>query len=226
VLKSHTYGGLFTPPAENGTITVPGVVGGASWAGAALHPEKGILYVPSVTNPVLLTVRKSEGTQPAPYVGMMQFGPVGPQGLPLLKPPYGRVTAIDLNTGEHLWMRAIGAGPKDHPALRHLDLPPLGWPHRIFVLLSKTLLFVAQEGVVAGIRGISPRGNAIEIETKKLDPALLALDPLDGSLIAKIALPGNATGAPLAFMRHGKQYIVVPIGGASQPAELVGLSLP
>ena len=165
LLKNHTYGGLFTPPAENGTITVPGVLGGASWAGAALHPEKGILYVPSITNPVLLTVRKSEGTQPPPYVGLMQFGPVGPQGLPLLKPPYGRVTAIDLNTGEHLWMRAIGAGPKDHPALRHLDLPPLGWPHRIFVLLSKSLLFVAQEGAVAGIRGISPRGNAIEVQT-------------------------------------------------------------
>ena len=150
VLKNHTYGGLFTPPAENGTITIPGVIGGASWGGAALDPNKALLYVPSVTNPVLLTARKSERTQPPPYVGLMQFGPVGPQGLPLLKPPYGRVTAIDLNTGEHLWMRAIGDGPRDHPALRHLNLPPLGWPYRIFVLLSESLTIRGAGGACRG----------------------------------------------------------------------------
>ncbi len=88
------------------------------------------------------------------------------------------------------------------------------------------MLFVAQEGPVTGLRGISPRGNAIELETRVLDPALLALDPSDGHLIAKIPLPANATGAPLTYSALGKQYIVIPIGGASQAAELLALTLP
>lgn len=84
---------------------------------------------------------------------------------------------------------------------------------------------VAQEGPVVGVRGVSLKGNAIEIETGVLEPALLALNPQDGTLLAKIVLPGNATGAPMTYSINGKQYIVVPIGGASQPAELVALSL-
>ncbi len=225
IVKDHTYGPLFTPPSENGTIALPGAWGGASWAGAAVDPAKGVLFVPSISGPAILKV--SAGSHSAyVYTGILQFGPDGPQGLPLVKPPYGRVTAIDLNTGEHLWMRPVGDGPRNHPALQHLNLPPLGWPYRSFVVLSKSLLFVAQEGPVSGLRGISPRGNAIELETKVQDPALLALDPNDGHLIAKIPLPGNATGTPLTFTARGKQYIVIPIGGASQPAELLALSLP
>ena len=225
IVRNYTYGPLFTPPSENGTIALPGALGGASWAGAAVDPGRGVLYVPSISGPAILQVRKGNGSQPAyRYTGLLQFGPDGPQGLPLVKPPYGRVTAIDLNTGEHLWMRPIGDGPTKHTALQHLNLPQLGWPYRSFVLLTKSLLFVAQEGRETGLRGISPRGNAIELETKILDPALLALDPSDGHLIAKIPLAANATGAPLTYMVGGKQYIVIPVGGASQPAELIGLS--
>jgi quinoprotein glucose dehydrogenase len=122
-------------------------------------------------------------------------------------------------------MRAIGEGPRNHPALRHLGLPELGWSFRSFALLTPSLLFVAQEGPVTGVRGVSPRGNAIEIETGVQDPALLALNPQDGTLVAKIILPANATGAPMTYSAAGHQYIVVPIGGASQPAELIALSL-
>ena len=124
IVKSYTYGPLFTPPSENGTIVLPGTLGGASWAGAAVDPARGVLYVPSISGPVILKVRKSEGIHAAyAYTGLLQFGPDGPEGLPLVKPPYGRVTAIDLNTGEHLWMRPIGNGPRNHPALQHLNLP-------------------------------------------------------------------------------------------------------
>ncbi|HSF29830.1 MAG TPA: hypothetical protein VLK82_05060 [Candidatus Tectomicrobia bacterium] len=72
-------------------------------------------------------------------------GPLGPQGLPLVNPPYGRITAINLHTGEHLWMRPVGEGPREHSALRHLHLPPLGWPRRSFPLLTKSVLWVAQQ---------------------------------------------------------------------------------
>jgi quinoprotein glucose dehydrogenase len=227
IVKEYDHGPLFTPPSERGTITLPGVLGGASWAGAAVHPRKGILYVSSVTNPAILTVRRSDDASPDyPFTGVLRFGPDGPQDLPLVKPPYGRITAIDLNTGAHLWMRPIGEGPRNHPAVRHLQLPDLGWPFRSFALLTPSLLFVAQEGPVVRVRGVSPRGNAIEPETGVLDPALVALNPHDGKVVAKITLPGNATGAPMTYSVGRKQYIVVPIGGASQRGELVALSLP
>jgi len=100
ITKSYTHGPLFTPPSEKGTIVVPGVLGGASWAGAAVDPTKGVLYVPSITGPPLLTVVKTNFSQPDyDYTGTLQFGPEGHKGLTLFKPPYGRITAIDLNTG-------------------------------------------------------------------------------------------------------------------------------
>ena len=146
------------------------------------------------------------------------------QGLPLVKPPYGRITAINLNTGEHLWMRPIGEGPREHAALRHLHLPPLGWPRRSFPLLTKSLLFVAQQGI---LRGLGPsHAGTDELELQNHEAVLRAFDPDNGALIAQITLPGNASGAPMTYMVEGKQFIVIPIGGAGQPAELVALRLP
>jgi quinoprotein glucose dehydrogenase len=226
ILHKYASGPLFTPPTEQGTIVLPGVAGGASWSGAAVHPDTGVLYVPSVTLPAILRVRKSEpGTSPYPYIGAYDMGPVGPQGLPLVKPPYGRITAINLHTGEHLWMQPVGEGPREHAALRHLHLPPLGWPRRSFPLLTKSVLFVAQQGILRGI-GFSPRRNAVEVGLQHHEAVLRAFDPHNGTLLAEVALPGNASGAPMTYMVEGKQFIVIPIGGASQPAELVGLSVP
>jgi quinoprotein glucose dehydrogenase len=225
ILRKHTYGPLFTPPSTQGTITVPGIGGGASWSGAAVHPETGVLYVPSFTLPTILRVRKAAvGEGPYPYVGVVNWLG-GPQGLPLVKPPYGRITAINLNTGEHLWMRPVGEGPREHAALRHLHLPPLGWPRRSFPLLTKALLFVAQQGILRGL-GPSPRKNADELELQNHEAVLHAFDPDTGDLIARVPLPGNASGAPMTYMVDGKQFIVLPVGGAGQPAELVALRLP
>jgi quinoprotein glucose dehydrogenase len=226
ILQKYTYGPLFTPPTEHGTITVPGVAGGASWSGAAVHPDTGVLYVSSFTLPTILRLRKTAADEgSAPYVGVVTFGPGGPQGLPLVKPPYGRITAIDLNTGEHRWMRPVGEGPRDHPALRPLRLPALGWPRRSFPLLTKSLLFVAQQGILRGL-GPSPRRNADELELQNHEAVLRAFDPDTGALIADIPLPGNASGAPMTYLLDGQQFIVLPIGGAGQPAELVALRLP
>ena len=232
VLMKYAHGPLFTPPTiltaptQLGTMILPGVTGGASWSGAAFHPDTGLLYVPSVTLPSILTLQKQyiTGVGDA-YVGDNNFRFLSPSGLPLIKPPYGRITAIDLNTGEHRWMRPIGEGPRRHPALAHLNLPPLGSPRRSFVLATKSLLFVAQEGI-RRFRRLSPRGYALEISAENDQPFLLALDPATGDRIAQIALPGNATGSPMTYQIGGKPYIVVPIGGASLPAELVALSLP
>ena len=140
-------GPLYTPPSEVPLLVLPGPVGGASWAGAATDPRTGRLYVPSVTKAsALMLVAGGEEAPGDRYRGLLRLNPPGPRGLPLFKPPWGRVTAIDLGTGELAWTRAVGSGPRDHPALAGLDLPPLGWPRRSFVLLTDRVLFVAQQG--------------------------------------------------------------------------------
>ena len=124
-------------------------MGAQSWSGAAFHPDTGLLYVPSVTLPSILTLREASISGVGSiYVGTVSMRFRGPSGLPLIKPPYERLTAIDLHTGEHRWMRPLGEGPRRHPTLAHLNLPPLGSPQRGFVLATQSLLFVAQEGLL------------------------------------------------------------------------------
>ena len=225
-IAEYDHGPLFTPPTTRGVIAVPGLVGGASWSGAAVNPETGMLYVPSYSLPAIMTVNESEAEDaPYSYTGRFAYGPTVMDGLPVIKPPYGRITAIDLNTGEHVWMSPVGSGPRNHPALEGLDLPALGWDRRTFPLLTQTLLFAAQMGIVLD-REVSDRGNAMTYDSESNEAFLRAFDPDTGDLIAEIPLPGNATGNPMTYMMGGKQYIAVPIGGASERAELVALGLP
>ena len=140
----------------------------------------------------------------------------GPRGLPLVKPPYGRVTAIDLNTGEHAWMVANGDGPRNHPALKALNLPPLGQAVRSTAIATKTLLFVT-EGDQINPR-TPPGGGGRKFR---------ALDKATGKTLWEIEFEAGANGAPMTYVHQGKQYVVLAIGGQrSIPAEFVALSLP
>ena len=227
ILGQYDYGPLFTPPSERGTVVVPGIGGGASWAGAAFDPDTGRLYVTSVTSPnvVSLSAPPAESSIRDRYVGRSQRL-TGPQGLPLLKPPFGRLTAIDLNSGEHAWVMPVGEGPRRHPLLEPLQLGRLGWNRRSFPLVTRTLLFVAQAGSAGPPRPATDRPWVLVPRLVSDDPALLVFDKASGELITKIALPENATGALMTYFADGKQYIVVPVGGANLPAELLALSLP
>ena len=204
-------------------MIAPGIAGGASWAGAGASPD-GTLYVPSVTLPFVIPLRR-QSAGPHVFVGRPSVIPRVSQSLIPLKPPYGRVTAIDLNRGEQSWMSAVGEGPRSHPALIGLNLPRLGWERRSFVLLTPTLLFVAQEGATA-FRGNSPEQNADTYDLTNSQPALYGYDLTTGELIGFVSLPGNATGSPMTYMVDEAQFIVVPIGGSGLPAELVALKLP
>ena len=142
---------------------------------------------------------------------------MGPQGLPLVKPPWGRVTAIDLNTGEHVWMRPNGAPPdfvKNHPLLKGIDIGDTGRPSRSPLMVTKTLLFGADGSnlfnAVAGGGGNTFR----------------AMDKRTGQVIHEMQLPGMATGVPMSYMADGRQFIVVAVGAIGVPAELVALALP
>lgn len=175
-----------------------------------------------MTLPTLLWLQEPSGESAYRYEVGFNSHPEGPQGLPFTKPPYGRVTAIDVNTGEHLWMMPMGKGPVDHPALADLDLPDLGWPFRTFVVRTPSLLLASQEGPFS-IRGLSPRGNSIYLDTEDMDPSLRALDPATGEIVGEVPLPGNASGGFVTYEANGTQYIAVPIGGASQRARIVGM---
>ena len=137
IVERYTIGPMFTPPSvrgdgpddNQGTIQLPGSQGGADIQGAAFDPETGYLYIPSITSPFVADIIEGnpDRTNLAYIKGRRQWIG-GPRGLPLFKPPYGRITAIDLNTGEIVWMVPNGWGPSDHPAIAHLDLGRLGHP--------------------------------------------------------------------------------------------------
>lgn len=120
---------------------------------------------------------------------------------------------------------AARRGPPPPPGVQDLGLPPLGWPFRTHTLLTKTLLFGAQEGLTSGVQP-SRRGFADEFTLASRDPKLRAFDKGTGALAAEIALPANANGAPMTYMAGGRPYLVVAVGGANVPAELVALRLP
>lgn len=225
IAKQWITGPMFTPPSvegaapgeTKGTMYLPGWVGGANWGGAAFDPESGTLYVPSVTFPWLGALVK--GTGRFTYIQTRKRldrepGP-GPRGLPITKPPYGRITAIDLNSGDHRWMAANGDGPRDHPALKALNLPPLGQPGRAAPLVTKSLLFVT-EGSAAGL-SVPPGGGG---------PRLRAFDKRTGAVVAVIPLPAGATGAPMTYLHEGRQYVVVAVADTDHAPELVALALP
>lgn len=219
ILERYNHGPLFTPMSlEKPTIEMPGTAGGASWSGAAFDPETKTLYVSSITMPQVKTLVRSK------VPGVAYEGELKPletmDGIPLWKPPYGRVTAIDLNTGEERWMAPVGDLAQSVPALKALNLPPLGRPARGHLLLTKTLLIVGQEGTTQRENGSAT--SRFEVH----EPKLSAFDKATGKLLGEVALPRNATGAPMTFELGGKQYIAVPTGGANLPAELIVLSLP
>lgn len=221
ILQEYVYGPMFTPPSiigtdpgeTKGTIELPGYTGGANWMGAAADPDTGILYVSSATQPIIpALVELGPDRSNLRYTRGRMQPPRGPDGLPLFKGPYGRITAIDLNRGEIVWQRANGRGSPaihDHARLRDLELPALGGG-RDFLLLTKTLLFSAQQ---------SPGQNG--------DWVLAARDKTTGALVDEVPLPGRAIGAPMTYMVNGKQLIVLPIRGAqAEPPALLALALP
>ena len=222
ILSNYTYGPLYTPPSERGTLMVPGLIGGADWAGAAADPKRSVLYVPSHTLPSVARLGPSLGRH-SRYAAYTDERVRGPRGLPLTKPPYGRITAIDMRTGDHLWVRALGSGPVNHPALQGLDLPDLGWGVRSFVLATPTLLLAAsQDPREDGGRYGRKRRDRAWIEA---EPLLRAFSPHTGEPVSQVPLPNNPHGNLMSYMAAGRQYIVVPIGQGRRPPELIGLAL-
>jgi len=225
ILDNFVWGPFLTPPTlidespigTQGTLSVPGLVGGTDWNGAGVDPESGILYVPSVHSGTIIGLVRSEHPRSDMDWVMKETKHIpGPQGLPLFKPPYGRLVAIDLNKGEILWAVANGTGPRDHPALKDLNLPPLGQGGRAAPLVTKALVFLG-EGSNVGAAFLPPGSGG---------KMFRAYDKLTGEVVWEMELPGGTTAAPMTYMVDGKQHIVLTVGWEDIPSEYIALALP
>ena len=215
-IQGFRTGPLFTPPSLEGTISRPGTTGGANWGGAAVDPATGMIYIPSRNAHAVLRLAKPEAALDSNLLYMQTPGrnPAMAEGLPLFKPPYSRITAIDMNSGNHAWMVPAGAGDRirNNPRLKGLNLPPLGGDSTFSgPLLTRTLLIYAL--TTGGAKG---------------GPRLVAYDKASGREVASADLPGAAIGTPMTYLLDGKQYIAITVQGrtSTDVPELIALTLP
>jgi quinoprotein glucose dehydrogenase len=228
------------------TVQLPSEVGGANWPGGSMDPETNYLYIHSHTmpffnalvpgNPAQSDMAYVAGQARAAGAGPRGGGPGGGgagapgrraggggaragtvQGLPLIKPPYDRITAYNMNTGDIVWQKAHSSTPdeiRNHPALKGLNLPRLGQPGRTFigVLTTKNL-------VIAG------EGGMHTTEAGKRVALLRAYDKRTGEDVGAVEMPAKQTGSPMSYQIDGKQYIVLAVSG-TEGAEILAYALP
>jgi len=246
LVSRYKIGPMFTPGVVSkfdgplATLTAATAGGGSNWPGGSYDPETHIAYVSSQTTVTAIGLVPGGTRSDMNYISGQARGPEPPasaaaagggrggaaaagpgggltvQGLPLLKPPYGRITAIDLNKGEIVWQVAHGDTPdnvRTNPALQGMNIPRTGRPGQAGTLVTKTLLVAGEKGVVTMADG---RRGAY----------LRAYDKGTGKDAGKVYIPAQQSGSPMTYMLNGKQYIVVAISGQGYNAELVAFALP
>ena len=183
-----------------------------------------MFYVGTYRLPFVVTVRKPRpGESSYDFIGEFRYLP-GPRGLPLLKPPFGSIVAIDMNTGEHRWRIPVGRAELI-PTIRQLGIRErLGFPARSWALVTKTVMIVVQTGYFSAPR-LPPGGTRRIARSQQFRSASVGLRQGTGEMLAEIPLPANAIGAPITYMAGGKQYIVFPVGGGPLVEELIAVSL-
>ena len=219
IISQYRFGPLFTPPSvingpdgKKGTIFAPGTAS-ALWHSQGYDPETGTLYVASSNSiQVIELVPSKHPKSNLRYVRKQVSVLQGPRGLPSpFKPPYSTLAAIDLNKGETLWTFVNGNGARYHPAIKHLNLPPLGQGVLAGTLITKTLAFIGEGQLhYSGMGGKMCR----------------ALDKLTGNVVWEMELPGGTSGVPMTYMVDGKQYVAVTVGWSDMRAEVIALALP
>ncbi len=192
IVAKYDHGPLFTPPSERGTVQVPGIAGGGNWAGAAIDPETGMFYVGTYRLPFLVSVRKPRSDESSyDFIGEFNYLR-GPRGLPLLKPPFGSMVAIDMNSGEHRWRIPVGRAEL-FPAIRQFGVNErLGFPARSWALITKTVMIVVQSGYFGAPR-LPPGGTRRIADLNNFDPHVWVYDKASGEMLAEIAVPANAS---------------------------------
>ena len=240
IISKYKIGPLFTPPVVSkpggplGTLDIGCCQGGTNWPGGSYDPQTHMLYVYGKTEMTSLGLvpprpGKSDmnfirGTatydiaQPPPPDGAAApaGGPLTVQGLPLFKPPYGAITAINLDKGEIAWQVPHGETPdnvRNSPALKGLNIPRTGRAGNLGLVTTSTLVIGGEAGFITNAQG--QRGAYLR-----------AYDKATGKDAGAVFMPAGETGSPMTYMLNGKQYIVIAVGGAGFPAELLAYRLP
>ncbi len=243
-IEKYKIGPVFTPPvvskAEGPIATLQMASQGAAtnWPGGSYDPETHILYVHSqsavatlglVTPPpgaapdvryhqgtVLAGARRSGGSGSASAEAGGAVTALTIQGLPLVKPPYGQINAINLDTGDIIWQVPHGETPdniKNNPALKGLNIPRTGRPGNVGTLVTKTLVVSGEPGF--GMTSTGQRGSMLRAYDKKT-----------GAEVGAVYMPAPQTGSPMTYMLNGRQYLIVAISGGTYSGELLALKLP
>ena len=231
IVAQYKIGPIYTPPitrGHEGKLGLLYVPNGANWPGGALDPATNILYIYSHTLLRVLSMVNDPKRSDMNYISAGSAsedggGDLSVRGLPLVKPPWGRITAIDLNKGEILWQVAHGDTPdavKNHPALKGVSIPRTGRPGGaggssggIGTLVTKTLL-------------ISGEGGTVTTSPGQRGAMLRAYDKATGVEHGAVYMPGAQTGSPMTYMLNGKQYIVLAVSSSTMPGELIAYVLP
>jgi quinoprotein glucose dehydrogenase len=243
-IEKYRIGPVFTPPVVSqadgpiATLQMASQGAATNWPGGAYDPETHILYVHSQSavatlglvppppgsapdvryhqGTVLAGARRSGGSGSASAAAGGAVTALTIQGLPLVKPPYGQLNAISLDTGDILWQVPHGETPdaiKNHPALKGLNIPRTGRPGSVGTLVTKTLVVSGEPGF--GITSTGQRGAMLRAYDKKT-----------GAEVGAVYMPAPQTGSPMTYMLNGRQYLLVAISGGTYSGELLALKLP
>lgn len=193
-LRKIRGGPAFNPPSVQGTVVIPGYHGGANWSGASFDPTTGLLYVNSNNVPNIITMKDSKpsdkaATGPFGHTGYNKF--VDLEGYPAIKPPWGVLTAINLNTGDFAWQIPLG------------EIPEL------------TARGISQTGTETFGGSIVTAGGLVFIAGTK-DEKFHAFDKQTGKLLWEHKLPAGGYATPSTYQVNGKQYVVIAAGGAGK----------
>ena len=228
IFSNYTVGWLYDPPTEAiaggnlGTLALPSSTGGVNWPGGSADPETGFFYIYTKTQVGALGLVNDPDRSDMDFIRGRPDG-VNPrdastniQGFPMIKPPWGRITGINMNTGDIAWQIPHGEAPDDirnHEVLGGMDIGRTGWPGRIGVLVTKTVVVAGESGVYT-------------TETGEVGAMLRAYDKATGEEVGAVYMTSRQSGSPMTYQVNDQQYIVVATSGGGRSGELLAYRLP
>ena len=223
----HTIGWLYDPPTVArpdmlGTLQLPNSTGGVNWPGGAADPETGFFYIYTKTQIGALGLVNDPDRSDMDFIRGRPDGvnfrdaSTSIDGFPMIKPPWGRITAIDMNVGEIAWQIPHGEAPdniRNHPLLGGQDIGRTGWPGRVGVLVTKNLVIAGESG-------------SYTTDTGDTGAMLRAYDKATGDEVGAVYMTAPQSGSPMTYAVDGQQYIVVATSGGGQSGTLLAYTLP
>jgi quinoprotein glucose dehydrogenase len=228
IYSRYTIGWLYDPPTEAfaggslGTLQLPSSTGGVNWQGGSADPETGFFYIYTKTQIGALGMINDPDRSDMDFIRGRPEGveardaSTNIQGFPMIKPPWGRITAINMNTGDIAWQIPHGEAPdniRNHELLGGMDIGRTGWPGRVGVLVTRTVIVAGESGLYT-------------TETGEEGAMLRAYDKATGEEVGAVYMRAPQSGSPMTYQVNGQQYIVVATSGGGLSGELLAYRLP